>query len=213
MPTGYKLSQNSNVTFNSVPGLVASVAADSSSLKFIPEPGSKGIGGISAIIVPQVPQLRYGFFSSDTIAASTTVVGTTFGVLPNAVATAPVINIRPSGGVTGFIDGGTFGYAPCAGDFGDPCRLYKFTLADSTDIDIDATWSNTSDLGVYFYASDAATLTGNFDCDAHGTGSTAKPETCTQSLPAGTYYMVVVHFVYSGSTNVPTWWRVRMTTH
>ena len=106
---------------------------------------------------------------------------------------------------------GTAGYAGC-GDIGVDCQIYKFTLAADADVNVLANWEGTSDVGIYFLASDGTTAAGDASCDANGNGDTAQPETCVQSLTAGTYFMAVVPFgpVYPTPEPIPTWVQVRL---
>jgi hypothetical protein len=182
------------------------VAGDGSSVTFIP-----GVGMAGALTVAGVDVA--GFALSLPSTAGEVTAGTTVAPIAGtgSPATAPTIEIPGAGITRGFIDNGTsVGYAAC-GDVGLPCQVYKFTLASDAVFDVVATWSNTSDVGIYFFESDGATLTGNTDCDSNG--NDGAPEVCTQELPAGTYYLAMVPFgpFYDPPEANPDWVKIRIT--
>lgn len=179
----------------------------SSSVTFIPKPGSTGpitvtpvtVGGVFPLTLPS------------TVASLT--AGTTVPAIAGtgAPGSAPTITLPSTGEVRGIVDAGTFGYAGC-GDIGVDCQIYKFILAADASVNVMGNWEGTSDVGIYFLASDGTTAAGDGACDANGNGATAQPETCTEELTAGTYFMAVVPFgaFYSPAEANPTWVQVRM---
>jgi hypothetical protein len=109
----------------------------------------------------------------------------------NDAATAPVIPLPAAGEQTGFIDTGTLGAASCGQNTGAPCALYKFSLADSTDLHVRLQGSNAADLGLYFInAADGSDA--DQACDDLGRDDV--PEECDLTFGPGDYIMAVVSF-------------------
>jgi hypothetical protein len=117
--------------------------------------------------------------------------------------------------VTVLDPGASPGYLGC-GDIGVDCQLYRFDVpAGGGTYDFSMTWSNTSDLGLYFLGADGATFTGDF-CDAlfNGDPGPSQPEVCSDlALAAGTYYLAVVPFgpLYVPEESNPDWVRIDIT--
>lgn len=196
-----KFSPSSTVTIGGVAAIVTGFAPDSSSISFLPAPGSTGN--------PEITGVRLNYLSSGVDLVATT--GLTVQAVSNytgtdASATAPTVEV-PSvqGASTGFFDLGSW-----AGDCGGvPCQWYKFTVTTDGDYFVTSAWDNTSDLGFFILASDASTSIGGFD--AHGNGDTAQPEEGTVTLTAGTYYLQVQNFAPFYPDPDPAWFQVTFT--
>jgi len=115
----------------------------------------------------------------------------------DAFATAPTLAIPGVGSSATYLDGGNGNVVPeCDADqgAGTLCRVYKFVMAAPGTVTFSVTWQGTTDLGLYFY-DNAGTLLNPFPtvCDAGGNGG-GGPESCSQTLTAGTYFLVVADF-------------------
>jgi Bacterial pre-peptidase C-terminal domain len=202
----FVFSETSQVLVGAGTAITTGVAVDGSSLTFVPTPGATGTLTVTDVQVAGFP-LQLPSTAGDVTAGTTVtpIAGT------DAPGTAPTIEVPGLGITRGFVDNGTsVGYASC-GDVGLPCQVYKFTLAADAVFDVTAVWSNTSDVGIYFLEGDGTTLTGNTDCDSHG--NDGSPETCTQELAAGTYFLAMVPFgpFYPTPEPNPDWVDVRIT--
>jgi hypothetical protein len=82
--------------------------------------------------------------------------------------------------------------------------IYQFTLPAPRTLTFTVTWSNTTDLGLYF-STDGSNVVVTTGCDSKGATATGQPETCTGNFPAGTFYMVndSFHPFYAAPNNVP----------
>jgi hypothetical protein len=75
--------------------------------------------------------------------------------------------------------------------------VYKVVLPTDGSFTVTATWEGTSDVGIYFFTADGSTPVGDTNCDALGNAASAggpQPETCTETLTAGTYLVAVAPF-------------------
>lgn len=200
---GYKFSPTSTVNWGATkPAYVVSRAADSSAITVVPMPGSAGVPTVTLVTNVSYAPFAVALPGS---AGSTATVGTHSAT--DAIATAPLV------GNSGFIyDAGTFGGSADCAD-APPCQIYKVNTTGVA-INYTVTWSNTTDLGLYFMDATGAYL-GSFGCDALGNGATAQPETCTVTLPVGTNYLELDNFgpYYTGgsaSNPPPTWIGIKM---
>jgi hypothetical protein len=198
---GFKFSPTSTVNWGATkPAYVVSRAADSSAITVVPMPGSTGS--------PTVTLVRNASYAPFAVtlpgdAGSATTVGTHSSTA--AIATAPVV------GNSGFYyDAGSFGASTDCAD-APPCQIYKL---NSTGIayTFTVTWSNTTDLGLYFMDATGALIAAHGACDSKGNGATAQPETCTYTFPAGTMYLELDNFgpYYSPVDPPPTWVGIRI---
>jgi hypothetical protein len=185
----FTFDASSQVALGLDTAITQSIAADGSSITFVPLPGAIG--------VPTAARVFIGGYALDIPATVDTVTVDSVGVPPIAgtgsPATAPTIELIP--GVTrGVVDAVTGGYAGCADvpEIGAPCQIYKVVLPADGSLRLNATWEGLGDVGIYMLAGDGTTFTGNFNCDLHGSGDGNKPETCVQPLLAGTYFVAVV---------------------
>jgi hypothetical protein len=189
VPAPFQFFPDSGVTFNTGPGIIIDRAADGRSITVLPHPGSTATATATLLVeyLPTVP-----------LPTTTDVPLTINAVVPgmagtDAPATAPEITVPGPGATGGFFDGGTYGASTCGDNTGAPCQLYKITLAEETILDVNLTWSNSADLGLYFMTADGLTETGQA-CDEHGNGAEAQPEHCEITLPAGTYLAGIVSY-------------------
>jgi len=208
--TGFKFSPGTAVVVfaSGDTAITVGVSADSSTLSFLPLPGSSGditVGGTGLAFLPSVPL-------PITVTAPLT-VSTTPLAGTNSPATAPSMNAPALGQTVHLVDFGTApGYAcPTAGV---PCQVYKLVVpAGGGTYDFTLTWSNTSDLGLYIFAADGTTFTGNA-CDANGNGDAAQPEICTGvALAEGTYVLAEAPFgpFYVPPDPLPDWFHLQVT--
>jgi len=207
MPAGFRLLGNAGVKFGTKAAIVTSIAADSLSMKIVPQVGSTGVGNITNFAFSNL--LSVALTLPSTSAALT--VGTALGPPPktgtDAIATAPAFNIPVTGATGGVIDNGPLTPTCLGKGGGDGCRIYKFTLAASRTFAVTASWDASAgasaDLGVYFYTG-AGVSTGNLNCDNLGH---SQPEVCSQTFAAGTYLMEVDFYAYgTAAQQVPPKW-------
>jgi hypothetical protein len=206
--TGFKFSPDSaKVTFAAGgDAVIVGVAADSSSVSFLPVPGSSGavtVGGAALSFLPSVP-LPITF--TPTFTAPPPFAGT------DAPATAPAVVIPASGQTDTIFDAGSFGAAVCGGNTGFPCQLYKFTLPAATVLHATLTYPGEADMGLYVMNSTGTVETGEA-CDGHGRGDGNQPETCDLTLAAGTYIAGVINFgpAYAELDPNPPWFMIILT--
>lgn len=193
-PAGIKFLPNAQVLFGGTDQqAVLSVAADSGSLVFrAHKAGASGTITLNNIVLSFLTSVPIASSISSTVtvaAAITSLPGT------DAFATAPVITIPAAGNTGGIVDAGAFAVGPavCNASLGGPCRIYTFTISTSRTFAVSASWQGTTDIGVYFTTA-AGAITGTTGCDAKGAGAGGQPETCTATLAAGTYFLVVDSF-------------------
>jgi hypothetical protein len=189
VPAPFQFFPDSGVTFDAGAGIVIDRAADGRSITVLAPPGTTSTGTASILVdyLPTVP-----------VATTTDVPLTISATVPAMAgtddpATAPEITSPPPGGSGGFFDAGTFGAATCGDNSGAPCQVYKFTLAADATFDVDLTWPNTADLGIYFMTADGSTETGQA-CDDLGNAADGGEEACEITLPAGTYLAGIVSY-------------------
>lgn len=179
MPAGFALLPGAtfSIAGGSAP-IVVSQAADGSSATLQLAPGSSGAVTIAGI-TPDFAALNLTLSTttSVTVGATSVITG------EDAIATAPLV-----------VPGGFYDLPVWGGECGSwPCVTYKLDVPAPGGYDFSLTWSNETDLGLYFLDSTFADL--DDACDAHGNGSTAQPEACTVNFSAaGTYYMQVLSF-------------------
>ncbi len=192
-PAGIKFLPSAKVFFGNDQQTVTSVAADSNSLVIrAHKSGASGqvsVGNVALSFLTSVPFTSTITATANVGASITPLAGT------GAFATAPKIVIPDAGKTGGIIDAGAFSVGPaiCSNSLGGPCRIYTFTISSARTFAVSASWQGTTDIGVYFSTA-AGAVTGTTGCDAKGAGAGGQPETCTASLAAGTYFLVVDSF-------------------
>jgi hypothetical protein len=193
LPAPYAFQGAASVAFgDTVAGraIVVGRSADGMTLKLLALPGSTGVGAIKGIFINYLPTVPLRT-TTDTLAPVT--VSTTVTAIPgtSSAATAPVITMPAAGEQTGFIDTGALAAASCGQNTGAPCALYKFSLADSTAMQVRLQGANAADLGLYFInAADGS----DADQACDGLGRDDVPEECELTFGAGDYLMAVVSF-------------------
>ena len=205
--TGWKFLPGVKVTFGLGDAIIVGVSPDSSTVSFIPLPGSAGEIAVTGAALAFLPSVPVPVTVPATITASATPLAGT-----NSPATAPSMNAPVAGQSVHLVDVGTTpGYAcPTAGV---PCQVYKLVVpAGGGTYDFNLTWSNTSDLGLYIFEADGTTFTGNA-CDANGNGDAAQPEICTGvALAEGTYVLAEAPFgpFYVPPDPLPDWFHLEV---
>lgn len=208
LPAPYAFQGTASVAFDVGNAVVVGRSPDGTVLKVLALPGSTGSGAITGVNISYLPTVPLTTSTDTTapIAVSTTVTG-----IPgtNDPATAPVITLPAAGEQTGFIDTGTLGAAACGKNSGAPCALYRFSLADSTNMHVRLQGSNAADLGLYFINAADGSDADPF-CDGLGRASPA--EECDLSFGPGDYLMAVVSFgpFYPENDPNPAWVAVQL---
>jgi hypothetical protein len=178
---------STTLTFGTKIGAIQSVAADGSSLTFLPLPGTTGPAVVTGLTYTPAPQF------SVTLPTVQEVTTAEITPLPNAdhPTTAPAITVPAPGGTTTLFDAGPFnGPGDCC--FGGPTRLYRVDLTTAATLTGSVDWFEGQDLGMYWVAADGITPIGDFSGDSGGAG--AHPETETITLAPGTYFMAIANF-------------------
>jgi Bacterial pre-peptidase C-terminal domain len=198
---GYQFSTNSAVLLGSALRSAIIVSQNASSITFVPVPDiGKGKPVVTRVVAAATPNVNFTLPAAIYLTSPKDVAGDP--------STAPFLTIPTTGNTVVFKDYGAFFGGLCEDDLGGPCRWYRFTLPAAASFRVTATWTNTTDLGIYFYDSDLNLIRpagGSFGpCDAGGNGASGQPETCTVTQPAGTYYLVVDTFsaFYAAPDNV-----------
>ena len=194
--TGFKVTSASIVDVGGVAATVVSAAADSSSITFVPAPGSAGLVRITNAVAG-------GFALSENLPTSESAFATgNVTANPNTLdpTTAPTIPIPTAvGGITQFFD--AFNGTTAVID-----QFYKITTtAANTKIAFQLAWPNTADVDLLICTTSA--------CSAFVPGGTAgatgaNPENATATFAtAGTYYVLVENF--AGTS--PAYFGLKMT--
>jgi len=209
LPAPYAFQATASVAFDVGNAVVVGRAPDGSTLQVLALPGSTGAGAITGVNISYLPTVP---LATSTDTTTPVAVNTTVTAIPgtNDPATAPAITLPAAGEQSGFIDTGSLAAATgCGGNTGVPCQLYRFSLADSTNIHVRLQGEGPADLGLYFInavdGSDADPL-----CDAHGRADV--PEECDLTFGGGDYLMAVVSFgpFYPENDPNPAWIAVQL---
>jgi len=192
-PAGLTFDVNVPPTITGAPGDPLVIDFTANNLSFVPAGGTTG---------PLTVQVNLDYAGPGVVATltDTTVINKPGGgTASGSFATAPAITLPASGTSYVVYDNTPFNNsADCLNSEGVACRLYRLDLAAPATFDLNATWFDdaagvgaTTDLGVYWVDAGGNDV-GSFGCDSHGNDGAA--ETCTVSLPAGTFYMAMVTF-------------------
>lgn len=193
-------TDSSAVVFDSGAAIITDLAADGSTITFLPPPAATSAGLVSHVSTSYLPAVNVSLTTNVPVVVSPTITAK-----PNtgSPATAPDITATPA-----FFDVGTFTGADITDDGGLGAQYYKLTVAAAagdtipvtirmdaqriaagTDMDLvlcsDVTCSDGGDFSAL----------GSFD-------PLLQPEEATYSLVAGTYYIAVVFF--AGTTPPPS---------
>ncbi|MDZ4862727.1 MAG: hypothetical protein SGJ01_04705 [Gemmatimonadota bacterium] len=185
---GFLFLPTASVTVGGTAAIVVALAADSSSISFVPLAGStSGPATVNGIVLSFLTSVSLNIptLASLTVAAAS---GAT------ALATAPTINIPATGTTSFYGDAGQFASAAECGNIGNHCRFYKLVLAAPRTFGVSLAWGNTADIGGYFIDAAGNDQFGDFACDSFGSGAGGQPEACSQTLPAGTWYLALADF-------------------
>jgi hypothetical protein len=198
----FKFTPATTVTYGGLLQPIVGFAADSTSVTFrvLTPNGTGALGPIR--VVGAAPSYLLGaafaLNSIDSITAGPGYVGLTG---TDAIATAPEIPMPVSGKSLQLSDSGTTFTAAECGNVGNHCRFYKLVVPADGTYDFTLNWGSTADFGGYFLDAAGNDLFGDFACDAHGSGASAHPESCTEDLVAGTYYFAMADFTAGVAQN------------
>jgi hypothetical protein len=197
----FQFRPNATVVAGGSPGVVVSQSA--SSIQFVPMPGGTGVAQVTGVALNYATTLALALPTTAEFTVPAGFTGT------GAIATAPSVTLPAAGSGTLFVDAGATAAVPqCTNSLlGSPCRVYQLTLAAGRTFAIRANWEGESDLGVYFLNSAGTLSLGLGACDDKLDGAAGQPESCTITLGAGTFYLVVVNF----SAADPVWIRLNLT--
>jgi hypothetical protein len=199
LPAGYKFGAGAGASVAGAAGIVQSVAPDSSSVTVLLPPGATGEVTVDSVQVDYIPGVLFSLPTPQTV----TVGAVTPQTGTNSPASAPTLTLpAPGGPALAFFDGGTYDFSAPDG----PARLYKFVVTAPVVLSTTVDWPSPEDLGLYFYAADAATAAGD-PADAGGGG--AHPETVDNTFAPGTYYMAVINF--NAPTTNPPYYGIQIT--
>ena len=196
---GFKFLPNATVNIGGKNAIIVGFATDSSSVSFVPIPGTaSGAPTVSGIVLSFLTSVPLSIPATASVTVPAGLSGT------DSFGTAPTVAVPTAGQSLLLVDAGAFANDPtCTGDLGGPCRIYRIVVAAPTTIAMTLRWQGTTDLGMYLYDS-----TGSFDgtliCDGLGAGGGGQPEGCSALIPAGTWYFVVDSFApfYGAPNNV-----------
>jgi hypothetical protein len=190
-PAGLSFDVSVTPTITGAPADPLVLDFTASSLSFVPAGGTNGPLTVGVLLDYAGPGV------AATLTDTTVINKPSTGAAAGAFATAPPITLPASGSSYVVYDDTPFNSTPdCLNSEGVACKLYRLDLAAPATFDLNATWFNgavgqTTDLGVYWVDAGGNDV-GSFGCDSHG--NDGAPETCTVSLPAGTFYMAMVTF-------------------
>lgn len=179
-PAGFTFGSNAGVVIGADTGVVASIAADGTSLTFTPRPGFLATKNVAI-----VSDARSALFSSVPLTLPTLdsismpAIGPVAGT--DSPGSAPTITAPPVGQTAAFFDLPDFATAPD--------RFYKLVVTEAGDYTITTDWTVGSDVDMFLCINDATCAAPNF---AAATGN--KPESATFTLPVGTTYIGVEDF-------------------
>jgi hypothetical protein len=185
---GFKFLPNASIS-TGANALIISRAPDSSAISFVPAPGTtSGPPVVTGVVLDYLTTVPLTVPASVSLTVPAAIPGA------NAVATAPTLAIPPTGETSTYADFGAFATAAECGNIGNHCRFYKLVLAAPTTFTASLRWGNTADIGGYFIDAAGNDQFGDFACDAKGSGTGGQPETCSETLPAGTWYLALADF-------------------
>jgi hypothetical protein len=177
---------------------VLAVAADGSSMSFIPVPGADTVPTLSGLALDILPEVALTLPASATLTVDS-VIPTTGSLDP---ATAPSIPVPADSGFTS-----KFRAIPGFPGGVIEDRWYKFVVPSDGDYTITVDWTVGADIdgGV---CPEAGVAT--FDCD-FAIASSAHPETADFTLTAGNYFLLVEDFGKNAAGTVVTITMTRIT--
>jgi hypothetical protein len=181
-PAGFTFGPNAGVVIGADTGVVATIAADGSTLTFIPRPNFVATKNVAV-----VSDVRSALFSSVPLTIPTTDSISMAAIVPvtgtDDPSTAPTIAGPPTGQTAAFFD---------IPDFAASIdHFYKLNLTEAGDYTITTDWSIGNDVDQILCVSDV-TCSGPSLNFAAATGN--KPESATYTLPAGTHVIFIEDF-------------------
>ena len=178
---------------------VVAMAADSSSIDFLANPGTTGIPTISGAVLNILPTVPLTLPATTTVTVSSTVsaiAGT------GAPGTAPTFAVPAAGASNILFDKGTFTAADISTDGGIGAQYYKLVVTEDGDYTFTVNWNDPgADVDMELCSDATCSDGGTFLGDG-----TTLPETATTTLVAGTYYFDAV--LFAGTT--PGWVSLRV---
>jgi hypothetical protein len=155
------------------------IAADGSTMSFVPAPGADTVPTISGLALTALPDVPLTLPASATLTVDS-VIPTTGSLDP---ATAPTINVPADSGFTSI-----FRAIPGFPGGAVEDRFYKFVVPTDGDYTVTIDWTVGSDVDGAVCDETAST------CDFTGIASAAHPETADLTLTAGTHTLLVEDF-------------------
>jgi len=181
-PAGTKFTPEANVIFGADTGVVLSRAADSTSITFVPVPGSaavRNVARVSGVLSEFAPtaSLTIPTVDSLTVPAATALAGT------DDPGTAPAVPVPAPGGITVLFD---------APDFAATIdHFYRLDIAEAGDYTLTVDWNIGNDIDAPICVSDPTCANEDF---LDPTVSGNHPESGTFTLPVGTHTILVEDF-------------------
>jgi hypothetical protein len=215
--SGFKFLPTATLTHASgtgIPVVIISRAADSSAITFIPAPNAPvGLLYADGIVLDFLTGVPINDLPNTvSITAPAPLYSGT-----GAFGSAPVIAMPTAGNSIDVVDiTPFFSTADCdannPGGAGTGCKIFGFTVGTAVTLTFSNTWSNLTDLGLYFTDDTQSDL--GLSCDSHGDGTSGQPEVCSMAFTPGTYYMLMTTYspYYSPPNDVdPYWFRINVT--
>jgi hypothetical protein len=179
---------------------VVAIAADSSSIDFLANPGTTGIPTISGAVLDFLTAVPLTLPATTSVTVSGTVSAIAGTGTPG---TAPTYAVPAAGGSNILYDKGTFTGADLSADGGSGAQYYKLVITEAGDYTFTVNWDDpASDVDMELCSDVTCSDGGTF----LGTGID-KPETATATLEPGTYYFDAVLFP---PTAAPGWVSLRV---
>jgi hypothetical protein len=182
----FSFDPDAAVTVGGLAGLGQSVAADGSSITFVPPPGATGNVSVDGVTVAGFSLALPSKTPSMTVPPATPIAGT------ESPATAPALTVPAPGGTTRVFDDAVFSAADITADGGVGAQYYKITVGAPTTLTISISSSDGGpDLdGVVCLDGTCA----DPDQQDFSLASVAHDESSEVDLPAGTHTLAVVNF-------------------
>lgn len=195
---GYVFLPTAAVIFGVDTATVVAIAADSSSIDFVANPGTTGIPTLSGVALSFLPAVPLTLPATTSVTVSSTVPTLAGTATP---VTAPTVAIPAAGTTNIFYDNGTFTGADLSADGGVGAQYYKLVITEAGDYTFTVNWDTADDVDMELCSDVTCSDGGTF----LGTG-VDQPETATATLDPGTYYFDAVLF----AGTAPGWVSLRI---
>ncbi len=195
---GFIFLPTTAVVFGTTTATIVAIAADSSSVGFVADPGTTGIPTFSGVALNFLPAVPLTLPATTSVTVSSTVLPLAGTATP---ATAPTIDVPAAGGTSIVYDKGTFTGPDLSLDGGIGAQYYKLVITEAGDYTFTVNWDIGTDIDME--------LCSDVTCSDGGTflgSGLAQPETDTITLDPGTYYFDAV--LFAGA--VPGWVSLRI---